>query len=69
MRYLAPFAYPWIISVILIGLAGFLTVPTLMIIASALFVLLTRIIRDPDYYTDRKEAGIDYRQIPLFVSA
>jgi hypothetical protein len=41
MRYFAPFACAWIISLILIGLAGLLTVPTLMMVASAAFVLLS----------------------------
>ena len=41
MRYLAPFIGAWIISLILIGIAGILLVPTLMMVASAAFVLLS----------------------------
>jgi virginiamycin B lyase len=41
MRHLAPFAGTWVISLILIGIAGFLLAPTLMMLASAAFVLLT----------------------------
>jgi len=41
MRYIAPFIGAWIISLILIGIAGILLVPTLMMVASAAFVLLS----------------------------
>ena len=41
LKHLAPFAGAWIISLVTIGVAGLLMASTLMILATAAFVLLT----------------------------
>jgi hypothetical protein len=41
LRYLVPFAGAWIVSLVMIGIAGFLMAPLLMMLATAAFVLLT----------------------------
>ena len=41
LRYLIPFAGAWIVSLVMIGIAGLLMAPLLMMLATAAFVLLT----------------------------